>query len=88
MSKIYSRKLPVYLQSIYFRTFQLINKIQEPQWRPGTYLAMVKPVHFSTNVSLIRLLTNKETTVVHLNSELVLSIAYIELNDALYYLIY
>jgi len=49
---------------------------------------MVKLVHFSTNVSLIRLLTNKETTVVHLNSELVISIAYIEPNDAHYYLIY
>ena len=40
------------------------------------------------NVSLIRILTIKETTVVHLNSELVLSIAYIEPNDAHYYLIY
>ena len=49
---------------------------------------MVKPVHFPINVNLIRILTNKETTVVPLNSELVLSIAYIELNDAHYYLIY
>ena len=49
---------------------------------------MVKPIHFSINISLIRILTNKETTVVYLNSELVLSIAYIESNDAHYYLIY
>ena len=42
----------------------------------------------SINKSLIRILTNKETTVVHLNSELILSIAYIEPNDAHYYLIY
>ena len=49
---------------------------------------MVKPVHFFINVNLIRILTNKETTVVHLNSELVLSITYIEPNDAHYYLIY
>ena len=42
----------------------------------------------SINVSLIRILTIKETTVVHLNSELVLIIAYIEPNDSYYYLIY